>query len=391
MKLNRRIRQRSQRYKEKEEITKKTLAEKQEEEKERAREERVRELEKIKEKRRREKEELFQATEVTKSYNSSTPLYKQLEINFEQKMLMPELERKKAVLRTIRNMHKPLDYDGIRTHARQYSQRREEIIEKGKKELEEKIKEQEQNYTFGKQKSSFLENVIQSEKDKKESELMKSIEKQDLQDKMKNYGMLVQQMHKPVISRKKQVEVELNIAKLNYKPRISALLQSQSEHNRLSLGESRDSVHELNGKRSMSPVYSEGQSEYKAYFSGNKNLKPLPNWGENSLAPPYKLKKNLKITDWLLQKRLKRLDGDEKEDTISRISKKPLEWTGLVEKMQQREKIDYLLSQAKGLEEKAKMREESSKLISDNLEKNQEHDEMLFSALKARLAALENI
>ena len=42
---------------------------------------------------------------------------------------MPELEKKKEVLKSIRNLHKPLEAGTLEEHSRAYSLKRMEIIE----------------------------------------------------------------------------------------------------------------------------------------------------------------------------------------------------------------------------------------------------------------------
>lgn len=304
--------------------------------------------------------------------------------------MLSELERKKEMLKSIRSFHEPIDYDNIRNHAKIYEQNRKEEIEKRVKERELMIKENEQNYTLGKNRSMFLEKLIQQDNDVKNEEIMKDAEKHDLHDKMKNYGKLVQQMHKPVTSRKLQVELELAKQKLKHKPRFASLAQSVSAPTKDSLA---SAVVSLNGTKDgnpPSPSLSMGKSEYRGYFTENRNIMPKRHWKPNDMVPKLKIKREPKKIDYLLERRIQLQDA-ENDDTISKTSKKPLEWSSLVDKMAQRDKVDFLLNQAKNLETKAKQKDEHNQLIDNNMKIQEESNTMLIEALKARLTALDNI
>ena len=84
---------------------------------------------------------------------------------------------------------------------------------------------------------------------------MKIIERLELQEKKKSYSQLIQQMHPPVISRKKQVEREINIAKLKYSPKRNLMLSpSKTPANQIQLFSNSDST--TNIERDNSPALS---------------------------------------------------------------------------------------------------------------------------------------
>ncbi len=76
--------------------------------------------------------------EMEKEGRREVPLYRKLEKQYEKKVIMPELEKKKERLMTLRNLHKPVDYEKLREHARNYSQKRAETLEKQREEREQK-------------------------------------------------------------------------------------------------------------------------------------------------------------------------------------------------------------------------------------------------------------
>lgn len=314
-----------QKLKTKEEIQ----AEKSKELLEKKKQERLQEYEKLKEKRVQEK----QTYDPTNSpvHNVKTPLYKKLEDKY-RKRLMPELERKKMVLRSIRDMHKPLDHEEIMNHARKYSQERKEEIEHRRQERENKIKNDE-NSTFGRHKSMFLESIQARETDNKRYEMMRSLEKQELKDKMLSYGKMVKEMHKPIISRKKQVELEIAKAKLKHKPRVGIMPNSRSVVNKMSNSSTKTSEIGDDDKHPPSPTNSIHKSEYRSYFTENKKLRPLRRWRENDMLPKPKPKRVSKASDWLLQRRLKTIQ-DEENEIIGKDStiRRSLDWRQLVDK-----------------------------------------------------------
>jgi len=357
---NLKLKQRLQADKEIQEDKEKELLEKQ-------KQDRIQKLELWKEKRAQERIEY-----KTVSSPLSEPLYKKLEKKYERKVLMPDLEKKKELLKSIRTLRQPLDFEEIKSHARQYSQQRQDEIERKRKEREDQIKEYERTYEFNKHKSMFLNNLLENEREQQEQEKMKNMEKQDLIDKMKNYGQLVLQMHKPVVSRKKQIEVEINKAKLIQKPRMMPLYQSQSQGYRIGLTSPQNSERSTKDERAQSPVNSICKSEYRSLFSENKKLKPIKKWKVNELAIKPKKKIPSSVTDWLLQRRLEKQNEDDNLDTTKKKIKKPLEWSEIVKKMSQKEKLDFLLSKAKNLEEKAKMKDEHNKMLEKNIAVSEE-------------------
>lgn len=356
---------------------------------EKQKQERLQELEKVKEKRLAEKAEYEKALADAQKTTLS-PLYKKLERKYEKKVLIPELNKKKDTLKSIRELHKPLNHNSIREHARAYSQKRNEVIQKLKEEREQKIKTDMK--TMGsRNKSMFLLNVMQTERDKKEKEKIKSAEIADLYHKKKNYGELVKQMHKPMVSRRKQIEMEINKAKLKHIPKTSTLGQSHSQVNKVSLLSTDNSDGVSGMERQGSPTPSIGKSEYRSYFSENAKLKPIRRWKPNELKPQSKAPKVAKVTDWLLERR-KRKEQEEYDmeyDQKHRKSQEP-QWKHDAKKLDNKDKADYLLEKAKQIEEKAKLKDKHNKIIENDARIDEECDNLLIDALKARLAVLED-
>lgn len=377
-----RIHKLKEKLKTKEQIQEEKKKEILEQEKQRRREE----FEKLKEKRLKQREEYDKAfKDLNSSMTSPMPLYKKLEKEYEKKFVMPDLERKKMALKTIRSMHEPLNYDNLKEHARAYSLQRAEKLQKFREEKERKMLQNIQNFEKNRHRSMFMDKIMMDDREAKEQELIKTHELHDLYDKRKNYANLVQQMHKPVVSRKKQVELEVRKAGLRTTTRANMLYPNRSQGNQLS---EVTSVH----SGSHSPVNSVGKSEYRGYFSENRKLKPIRIWKENDLKPKIKPKLKPIVVDYLLEKRIIKEEKEGYEDG-SKIYKqhKPIEWKTLVEKMDAKDRVEFLREKAKIIEEKVMFKNELNKYENFDPAAQVEADEMLIDALKARMTALEDV
>lgn len=196
--------------------------------------------------------------------------------------------------------------------------------------------------------------ILEEEKDKRENELIKSAELHDLYDRRKNYGELVKQMHKPTISRRKQIELKVQKAKLKHIPKIKTLEAIHSEANALSS--------ESQSKRLNSPNPSIGKSEYRGYFSENPFIKPVRRWKENDMKPSPKKKLLPKVTDYLLERRIHNEEKSTYGDYEPKKQHKPIEWKTLVDKMSHKDKFEFLRVKAEQIEEKAKLQDQKNNL-----------------------------
>lgn len=66
-----------------------------------------------------------------------------------------------------------------------------------------------ESYDYNRFKTKFLDNVLEQEIMDREERERKEEEKREFMDKMKSYGEMVKEMHKPQVSRRKQLEMEL--------------------------------------------------------------------------------------------------------------------------------------------------------------------------------------
>jgi hypothetical protein len=174
----------------------------------------------------------------------------------------------------------------------------------------------------------------------------------------------------------------LNKAKLRHIPRTTKVSESKS-YNLFSQKD--DSSGRLN-----SPTHSIGKSEYREFFSENKHIVPIRKWKENEMVPRQKIKKSPAIVDYLLEKRIKNDElsnfGDYNQPQKNR---KSLDWKTLVKDMNQKEKLEFLIEKAKAIEQKVEMKNKLNSVEFDP-KINEECDDMLIDALKAKIAALDD-
>jgi hypothetical protein len=380
--LNKRTKERTLKYKEKLKTKDQLLDEKIKDRLEFEKQRRHEGFEKLKVKRTKEKEERAFAN-LSSSMHSPIPLYKKFERNYQTTIVMPDLERKKLTLRSIRAMHEPVDHGNLMEHARAYSQKRAEKKNKFKKDSERKMIQQ-RNELGGRHRSMFLDRVLLDENNEKEQELAKVHELHNLYDKRKNYGNLVKAMHKPIISKRMQVEMEARKATLTNAKKTKMLAPNRSRQHQISeLTSVRHALH--------SPEIDKGNSGYQNYFS-DKNSTPVARWGENSMLPKTKPKLKPIVVDYLQEQRNL---NEEKYgyDNEYKITKKhrPVKWKSLVEKMDSKDRVNFLWDKAKIIEEKVKFIDELNQNQDFDPDAQLEGDNMLLDALKARMTALEDI
>ena len=106
------------------------------------------------------------------------------------------------------------------------------------------------------------------------------------------------------------------------------------------------------------------------------------------MIPKPRKKREPVVTDWLLEKRIKNEEKGLNDSQSRNYHRNPVEWKTLVEKMEHKDKIGFLLEKAKQMEEKAVMMDRHNKFVDFNDKINEQWDDLLIDALKARLAAL---
>ena len=191
----------------------KRIAAEHERERKRLLEERVAQSKEERRQRQREREQLKNAERRMKKVKPK-PLYKRMEEEFEEKILMPELVRRKEKLAAIHKRFKEsspalADID-MHQRAVQAQERLNRERARLKKRGREKLWTQSQQYYTGQTKM----HVIEEHKTQLSQAQMKLREKKMIRAKQKAYGEFVRKVAAPRLDPDKQLEMESRIARL---------------------------------------------------------------------------------------------------------------------------------------------------------------------------------
>jgi hypothetical protein len=137
---------------------------------------------------------------------SVTPLFKQIEKNYTLNYEIPELEKRKEVLRKKHEMFKPMDHQQIKNHSSKTSQK----SSPSSKNPRSPYSDHPIHFT----KSRIIDRLLAEDNAKIQAKLEKIRYKQDLMSKQKKYSEIVSEIFTPSADVLKQKELELIKAKL---------------------------------------------------------------------------------------------------------------------------------------------------------------------------------
>ena len=152
--------------------------------------------------------------EETKKIVSSSPMFKRIQKNYSEKVLMPNLNKQKERLATIRSLHSPLDHDQLEEYRKQQDEKVGGLTKELTKKRVEEYENHKKNYNYKDYESQFTNAIKEYDLQKKEENKIKEEEKFEMIQKKKSYGTMVKDNFKPKISKKKQLEMELIKEKL---------------------------------------------------------------------------------------------------------------------------------------------------------------------------------
>ncbi|CAG9332015.1 unnamed protein product [Blepharisma stoltei] len=336
----------------------KELALKQEEEKKAQR------LKELKEKSDARKREIATMKEIGeteyKKVISEKPLFKKIQDNYQQSVLMPELEKKKAELAKKRNLFKPLDHYDLVEHSRHHDEIMQEFDERRKQNLKNRSLEHKMNAASLSLKSRFTDTILEEEKKKKEEFEKEGINKKILYDKKLQYAELVKEMFQPSIDPYKKHEMQLIVERLKHNAIVRSTIYTKS---------------------------SRSVSERRSDSSREKETKSVlgKKWKENPMIPKPKPKREPIFVDYLGERR--KLRGSEPRSEIQKI-----DWEDDLydENLTEEEKAEKLKAKAAMMEKIAK-RNETKINGANSLEVADQVDEMYINSIKAKLAVLEKV
>lgn len=292
-------------------------------------------------------------------------MHEKLEEEYQQKVLMPELERKKLELKEKRDFFKPIDRKEIDEFQKKYE-------ENFKKKLEEKRREREKwyndigqgDYDPNRYKTKVYDKVMQEEKGTEESKFNQIQEKKRKAEKMNNYARIVKEMHWPQVSSKKKEEVQ----------RIKQLLDQKNKRRSAP-----------NKNRSVDPYRSGAASD-----SDTRSMIKRPDWNKfhNPLVPRPMPKKEPIVKDYLREIRVKR----QEDDSGRKNTTQHMNWDSIKDQnLDDKTKIELLKARTKLIEENAQRKEEMNKVHGSSVEENVDINDMLIDAIEMKLSILDQI
>jgi hypothetical protein len=311
---------------------------------------RVEELLKKKEERRKKLDEFKDLGDrELREVAGSKPLFMRIEENYEENVLMPELEKKKAELAKKRELFQPIRRGEIVDHMRKYHE--SALESQARRELNFKSKQLEFKYnsTAFMLKSHFTERILEDQHRKKEESEKLETEKKFLVEKKKKYASMVKDMFIPSVDEFKRQEMLLIKEKLKHPVRIR--------------------------------LNSEGQS------GSEEEMKVKHNWKKNPLLPEPVKRKEPKVVDYLAEQRQKR------GNSVGAVNLSG-DWESVMydDQIGNDEKVKILRKKAAQLERKAHLFEGNMKspdsVDNHTLNVADTSNSLLLDAIKAKLAIL---
>jgi len=150
-------------------------------------------------------------------HSQSRPLFKKLEMDYKQRVLLPELAKNKQILVQRREYMKPVRNTDLVKHEKDYLDKLEGKLKK-LRNLRKKEMKRDSNTKVIKQSK-----LIQKIKDRDLAQSMELKQMQDdrnrVKEKMAMYSKIAMDSHRPHVSLKKKEELESIIKRLHHKPR----------------------------------------------------------------------------------------------------------------------------------------------------------------------------
>ena len=310
-------------------------------------------------------------------YSQSKPLFKRLEAEYKQNILLPELNKSKEVLIQRHEYMHPIHHTELIKHERKYlsdldckmkqlkKARKHDRsatsikLEKYNTKLTEKIRERD-----------FLDSV--QEKRKKEDRLR-------IKEKMMLYAQIAMDSHRPKVSAKKQQELKDIVNKLHHKPRKPNPKSFERRPMYLNSG-----TPNSDGKK----IKLQNTSSKSRFKKSNKSDQSKQMSHTNT---PVQNSSKFK-DDWNTKLRIKREQMEEEHG----IKRSPNLVNMLIEASnidghKDKAEYDLIKEKVKVIEQQAFMKEKVLDTKAKDIEAYDEVNDMIITSIKAKLALLKGI
>jgi hypothetical protein len=325
----------------------------------------------------KEREEFKKPVKIEHDY-----AHDRIQKKYEDQILTPNLEQKKILLENLRNFHKPINRSELDEHDKNF------LVTLKRKQDEKRIKrELEMNnhpeYNPKKYTNKFLTETQERKKEREIIEREKETRVAMKAIKMDQYAKLVKEMHYPKVSTKKKTQMQIMIKSLdlNSKPSLRnkpgySLRNSSVNATETATASATDTNSIKKGKHRHSR--SQADIDWKKF--------------NNPMIPKEPKKLTSKKEDYLLKRRIRR---DEKEITLQRegleYPNPYFDWKSNIDQSLSNEEYQtVVIEKARAIESLAKMTAQTCR-VSDDIDAGSRADDMMISALEAKLSVLNKI
>ncbi|CAG9331068.1 unnamed protein product [Blepharisma stoltei] len=321
-------------------------------------------LKELQEKSRSRKKEIALMKEIqekeTKKILSEKPLYQKLDELYTNEILMPELERKKAELAKKRMLFKPLDHNELAEYEKRHDEMLRECEERRRERAKQRSIDHIANSASLDLKSKFYDNILEEEKKLKEEKEKEFLQKKLKLEKQLLYSEIIKEAYSPIIDPAKQKEMKLLIEKLKHDPFSARHKKSINSWSERRVSEGNQSIHSRK-------------------------------WKENPMVPKLKPPREPIFIDYLAEKRKERENSDS--PVFGRNAKQWVE--GLADtNLTDRDRIKIKAKAAK-LERYVQQQEVKLEFLDpyngEGIKAANDLNDMLVSSIKAKLALLEKV
>ena len=142
----------------------------------------------------------------TKKSHADLPLFMKMEKEFQEKQVLPELERRKVELKAKKELYKPMDEKAIREHALKYQEfTKKDMLNRQVARLEsEKSKAERIEKAQKLYKSVALNKILEQEKEQRVRDEKRFEEIKQKKEKQLQYGKLVKEIYFPKVEQKNE-------------------------------------------------------------------------------------------------------------------------------------------------------------------------------------------
>lgn len=230
--------------------------------------------------------------------------------------------------------------------------------------------------------SYAMQKILENDREAKEQKIMIEKQRQEMIDKKKQYADKVKDLHKPQISEKKRLELQLLKENLKHpvrqpkRPKSDEMKKARVPHFK------KDDLHsEAESAQSMNPPKKK-----------KKKLAPLRN---QSLQPKEpERKKPVDYLQELKNQRMKKLEESGVDAMHQSRMAQAGDWGHALrdQKLSMKEKYDRVTAAAKQIEQQAGRMEEIERFAKNgSIDNTEDINERYVEAIRAKLALLENL